>query len=71
MRDGALTHTKAKLDSVSLTRALDAVEKASGWEAGAPVSRGGSRTDLDSADIRPPCALGARLAVADNQEAAE
>jgi len=71
MRDGALTHTKAKLGSVSLTRALDAVEKASGWEAGAPVSRGGSRTDLNSADIRPPCALGARLAVAGNQEAAE
>ena len=71
MRDGALTHTKAKLGSVSLARALDAVEKASGWEAGAPVSRGGSRTDLNSADIRPPCALGVRLAVAENQEAAE
>ncbi len=34
MRDGALTHTKAKLTSVSLTRALNALEKASGWEAG-------------------------------------
>ena len=71
MRDGALTHTKAKLGSVSLTRALDAVEKASGWETGAPVSRGASRSDLNSDEIRPPCALGARFAAAEKQEAAE
>jgi nicotinate dehydrogenase large molybdopterin subunit len=71
MRDGALTHTKAKLGSVSLTRALDAVEKASGWETGAPVSRGASRSDLNSEEIRPPCALGARFAAAEKQEAAE
>ena len=71
MRDGALAHTKAKLSSVSLMRALDALEKASGWEAGAPVSRGESRSDLNSADIRPPCALGARFAAAEKQEAAE
>ena len=71
MRDGALTHTKAKLGSVSLTRALDALEKASGWEAGAPGSRGGKRYDLDRHDVRPPCALGARFATAEKQEAAE
>jgi len=71
MRGGALTHTKAKLGSVSLTRALDAVEKASGWETGAPVSRGASRSDLNSDEIRPPCALGARFAAAEKQEAAE
>jgi CO/xanthine dehydrogenase Mo-binding subunit len=71
MRDGAVTHTKAKLGSVSLTRALDALEKASGWEAGAPSSRGGTRGDLNRADIRPPCALGARFAQDDKQEAAE
>jgi aerobic-type carbon monoxide dehydrogenase small subunit (CoxS/CutS family) len=71
MRDGALTHTKAKLGSVSLTRALDAVEKASGWETGAPVSRGASRSDLNSEEIRPPCALGARFAAAEKQETAE
>jgi nicotinate dehydrogenase large molybdopterin subunit len=71
MRDGALTHTKANLGSVSLTRALDAVEKASGWETGAPVSRGASRSDLNSDEIRPPCALGARFAAAEKQEAAE
>ena len=46
MRDGATTHTKAKLGSVSLTRALDALEKASGWDAGAPNSRGEKRGDL-------------------------
>ena len=71
MRDGALTHTKAKLGSVSLTRALDALEKASGWEAGAPVSRGEKRGDLNRDDVRPPCALGARFAAVEKQEAAE
>ena len=71
LRDGALTHTKAKLGSVSLTCALDALEKASGWEAGAPVSRGGTRGDLDREDIRPSCALGARFTGDEKQEAAE
>ena len=71
MRDGAVTHTKAKLGSVSLTRALDALEKASGWDVGAPTSRGETRADLDRPDIRPPCALGARFAAAEKQEAAE
>jgi CO/xanthine dehydrogenase Mo-binding subunit/aerobic-type carbon monoxide dehydrogenase small subunit (CoxS/CutS family) len=71
MRDGAVTHTKARLGSVSLTRALDALEKASGWEAGTPVSRGSTRRDLDRADIRPPCALGARFAQDEKQEAAD
>jgi CO/xanthine dehydrogenase Mo-binding subunit/aerobic-type carbon monoxide dehydrogenase small subunit (CoxS/CutS family) len=71
MRDGAVTHTKAKLGSVSLTRALDALEKASGWDAGAPTSRGETRGDLNRPDIRPPCALGARFAAAEKQEAAE
>jgi nicotinate dehydrogenase large molybdopterin subunit len=71
MRDGAVTHTKAKLGSVSLTRALDALEKASGWETGTPGSRGGTRKDLNRSDIRPPCALGARFAHDDKQEAAE
>jgi CO/xanthine dehydrogenase Mo-binding subunit/aerobic-type carbon monoxide dehydrogenase small subunit (CoxS/CutS family) len=71
MRDGALTHTKAKLGSVSLMRALDALEKASGWETGAPTSRGEIRGDLDRPDIRPPCALGARFAAAEKREAAE
>jgi CO/xanthine dehydrogenase Mo-binding subunit len=70
MRDGAITHTKAKLGSVSLTRALDALEQASGWEAGPPVSRGSVRSDLGG-DIRPPCALGARFASVQKQEAAE
>src|SRR5262245_1890439 len=71
MRDGAMTHTKAKLGSVSLTRTLDALEKASGWDTGAPTSRGATRSDLNRPDIRPPCALGARLAAAEKQEAAE
>src|SRR5215467_1530483 len=71
MRDGAVTHTKARLGSVSLMRALDALEKSSGWESGAPTSRGCTRGDLNREDIRPPCALGARFAHDDKQEAAE
>jgi CO/xanthine dehydrogenase Mo-binding subunit/aerobic-type carbon monoxide dehydrogenase small subunit (CoxS/CutS family) len=71
MRDGATTHTKAKLGSVSLTRALDAAEKASGWEAGSPSSRGDTRSDLDRSDVRPPVSPGARFAGDGKQEAAE
>jgi nicotinate dehydrogenase large molybdopterin subunit len=71
MHDGAVTHTRQKLGSVSLSRVLDAAEKASGWEAGAPVSRGDRRSDLNRDDIRPPCALGARFAAAEKREAAE
>jgi len=67
MRDGALTHTKARLGSVSLSRALDALEKASGWESGASTSRGATRRDLGGDGTRPACALGARF----SQEAAE
>ena len=71
MRDGAVTHTKQKLGSVSFMRALDAAEKASGWEPGAPVSRGDTRKDLNRDDIRPPVSLGARFAGVVKQEAAE
>lgn len=75
MQNGGVTHTKQTLGKVSLTRALDALEKASGWEAGAPVSRGATRGDLDRADVRPPVALGARFATegkaGNKQEAAE
>lgn len=62
MRDGALTHTKQKLGSVSMLRVLDAAEQASHWEIGAPVARGSTRTDLGGADVRSPCRLGARFA---------
>ncbi len=71
MRDGAVTHTKQKLGTVSLMRALDAAEKASGWERGAPTSRGATRKDLNRADVRPPVSLGARFAAVEKQEAAE
>ena len=75
LRDGGTTHTKQKLGKVSLLRVLEAAEKASGWEAGAPTSRGDERGDLARADIRPPVSLGARFALggkqADKQEAAE
>jgi CO/xanthine dehydrogenase Mo-binding subunit len=71
MRDGATTHTKQTLGTVSLSRVLDAAEKASGWEAGAPVSRGATRNDLGRADTRPPVALGARFEGPAKQEAAE
>ncbi len=71
MQDGATTHTKAKLGTVSLTRALDAAEKASGWQAGAPTSRGDTRSDLDGSDVRPAVSLGARFTATGKQEAAE
>ena len=71
MQDGATTHTKQKLGKVSLTRTLNALEEASGWEKGAPTVRGDTRKDLGRADVRPPVALGARFAADDKQEAAE
>ncbi len=71
MRDGAMTHTKQKLRSVSLGRCLDAAEQGSGWEKGVPSQRGDTRRDLDRDDIRPPVSLGARFAVNGKQEAAE
>jgi CO/xanthine dehydrogenase Mo-binding subunit/aerobic-type carbon monoxide dehydrogenase small subunit (CoxS/CutS family) len=71
MRDGATTHTKQTLGSVSLLRCLDAAEKASGWEAGAPVVRGDTRGDTNGPGLRPPVSLGARFAAAERQEAAE
>jgi CO/xanthine dehydrogenase Mo-binding subunit/aerobic-type carbon monoxide dehydrogenase small subunit (CoxS/CutS family) len=71
MQDGATTHTKAKLGTVSLSRALDAAEKASGWETGVPNVRGQTRGDLARDDVRPAVSLGARFAADGKQEAAE
>ena len=69
MRDEAITHTRQKLDSVSFSRVLDAAERGSGWEAGAPVSRGDRRSDLGRDDVRPACALDARFAAAKRESA--
>jgi CO/xanthine dehydrogenase Mo-binding subunit/aerobic-type carbon monoxide dehydrogenase small subunit (CoxS/CutS family) len=69
MRDGAITHTRQKLGSVSLSRVLDAAEKASGWEAGAPVSRGGRRGDFDRALVRPSYALQTHFSAGAQREA--
>ena len=66
MRDGAVTHTKAKLGSVSLTRALDALEKASGWDTGAPTSRG--ETSRRSRPARYSAAVRARGALCGSRE---
>jgi CO/xanthine dehydrogenase Mo-binding subunit/aerobic-type carbon monoxide dehydrogenase small subunit (CoxS/CutS family) len=71
MRDGATTHTKQKLGSVSLLRCLDAAERASGWEPGAPNVRGETRGDTHGPGTRPPVSLGARFAAAERREAAE
>lgn len=62
MRDGAATHTKQQLGSVSLGRVLAAAEEASRWEAGAPTGRGPTRGDLGGEGARQPCTLGARIA---------
>ncbi len=63
MRDGAQTHTKQQLKSVSYLRVLEAAERASKWESGAPTSCGDTRQDLSSEDsgVRAPCSLGARF----------
>ncbi|MGE0563526.1 MAG: molybdopterin-dependent oxidoreductase [Pseudolabrys sp.] len=71
MRDGATTHTKQKLRSVSLGRCLDAAEQGSGWEKGTPSQRGATRSDVNRDDIRPAVSLGARFAVNGKQQAAE
>jgi len=71
MRDGAVTHTKQKLRSVSLSRCLNAAEQGSGWEKGTPSQRGATRRDLDRDDIRPPVSLGARFTADAKQKAAE
>jgi CO/xanthine dehydrogenase Mo-binding subunit len=60
MRDGAVTHTQQTLGSVSIGRVLEAAEKVSRWEPGAP-GRGAVRTDLGGEGTRKPCTLGARL----------
>ncbi|WP_261617491.1 molybdopterin-dependent oxidoreductase [Microbaculum marinisediminis] len=73
MRDGAVTHTRQALDSVSMGEVLDAAERSSGWEAGAPTMRGPQRADLAGAGTRPPCTLGARVrkdSAANRQEVA-
>ena len=62
MRDGAITHTRQELGSVSIGRVLDAAEQASAWEPGAPNIRGSVRDDLNGEGTRPPCTLGARFA---------
>jgi CO/xanthine dehydrogenase Mo-binding subunit/aerobic-type carbon monoxide dehydrogenase small subunit (CoxS/CutS family) len=62
MRDGAVTHTKQALRSVSYARALDAAEQASRWEKGAPAVRGDTRGDLGGEGTRARCTLGARFA---------
>lgn len=61
MRNGATTHTKQKLKSVSLLRVLEAAAKGSKWEAGVPTVRGDTRTDMGGEGLRPACTLGARF----------
>lgn len=60
MRDGAITHTRQQLGSVSLGAVLDVAEASSRWEAGVP-GRGATRSDLGGEGTREPCTLGARL----------
>ncbi len=58
--DGAETHTRQTLGSVSLGRVLAAARDASNWEPGPPDVRGPRRRDLGRPDTRAPCTLGAR-----------
>ncbi len=61
MRNGAITHTKQKLGSVSIGRVLDQLEKASQWEKGVPAQRGETRGDLGTEGARRACTLDARF----------
>jgi aerobic-type carbon monoxide dehydrogenase small subunit (CoxS/CutS family) len=61
MRNGAVTHTKQKLGSVSIGRVLDQLEKASQWETGVPAQRGETRGDLGTEGARRACTLDARF----------
>ncbi|TYB81312.1 molybdopterin-dependent oxidoreductase [Maritimibacter fusiformis] len=62
MKPGSLTHTQQKLGTASLGMVLDAAEKGSRWEAGAPTVRGATRGDTHGAGTREPCKLGERFA---------
>ena len=62
---------QAKLGSVSLTRALDAPKRPPAGKPARRIRAASTRSDLNRADIRPPCALGARFAQGEKQEAAE
>jgi len=53
-RDGAITHTKQELGSVSMGTVLDAAATAAGWAPGTDDHLGGAGNRL-------PCTLGARL----------
>lgn len=61
MRTGSSTHTQQVLNSVSYSRVLEAARDKSGWQEGAPTSRGDSRNDLGGDGVRQSCSLGARL----------
>lgn len=60
MRDGALTHTRQQLGSVSIGTVMEVAETSSCWQPGAP-GRGATRADLGGEGTRQPCTLGARL----------
>jgi CO/xanthine dehydrogenase Mo-binding subunit/aerobic-type carbon monoxide dehydrogenase small subunit (CoxS/CutS family) len=61
MQDGAVTHTRQKLGSVSIGRVMDAAAAAAGWEDGPPSMRGATRGDLGGPGNRQPCTLRARI----------
>jgi len=61
MRDGAVTHTKQKLESVSFQQVLEAARAGAHWQSGPPNNRGANRKDLSGSGNRPPCQLGARF----------
>jgi aerobic-type carbon monoxide dehydrogenase small subunit (CoxS/CutS family) len=57
MRDGAITHTRQQIGSVSLLRTIDAAAQAAGWSAGITHRQGHGlpeRTDLGGPGTRRP-----------------
>ena len=61
MRAGTETHTRQKLESVSIGQVLDAAEQAARWEHGPPNVRGPNRADLNGTDTRRPMHLGCKV----------
>ncbi len=60
LRQGDETHTRQKLESVSMLEVFDSALDISQWESGISNSRGATRSDLGLSGNRPPCTLGAR-----------
>ncbi len=64
MRDGAITHTRQKIDRVLAVDCLKAVVNLAGWDEGVPNRHGSkreTRKDIGKSGVRGSCTLGTHL----------